>query len=279
MKIFVTGGTGFIGSHFLSAAFRAKLEVIALRRSPFAKPKFALTTDPIWLDKPMEQVEAADFRGCDALVHFAATGVSPQKSSWEELVKWNVIEASHLCFRALEAGVRRLVVAGTYAEYGKAGERYTFIPHYAPLEPTSSYAASKAALFLLLHGLSYTKPAELFYGRIFSAFGEGQHEDNFWPSLRRAALAGENFPMTLGEQVRDFIPVEQVADAFICALTRSDLHPGEPKVENLGTGQPQTVRAFAEHWWRLWEAKGRLLPGALSYRENEVMRYVPELTR
>jgi nucleoside-diphosphate-sugar epimerase len=84
--------------------------------------------------------------------------------------------------------------------------------------------------------------------------------------------------MTAGEQVRDFIPVELVADAFIAALSRSDLKPGEPQVENLGTGKPQTLRAFAEHWWKIWGAKGALRFGTLPYRPNEVMRYVPKIS-
>jgi hypothetical protein len=51
-----------------------------------------------------------------------------------------------------------------------------------------------------------------------------------------------------------------------------------PVVANIGTGQPQTIRQFAEHWWKEWGATGKLLPGALPYRDNEVMRYVPEVS-
>ena len=44
-----------------------------------------------------------------------------------------------------------------------------------------------------------------------------------------------------------------------------------------GTQRQDNSRFFAEHWWKNWDAKGRLLPGALPYRDNEVMRYVPEV--
>jgi nucleoside-diphosphate-sugar epimerase len=113
--------------------------------------------------------------------------------------------------------------------------------------------------------------------RIFQVFGEGELESRFWPSLRKAAIAGEDFPMTRGEQIRDFIPVETVGGAFVGALARTDLCAGEPKVENLGTGKPQTLRAFAEFWWKQWKAKGRLKVGMLPYRDNEVMHYVPRI--
>ena len=48
-------------------------------------------------------------------------------------------------------------------------------------------------------------------------------------------------------------------------------------VKNLGSGNPQSVREFVEHWWKKFEAKGKLKLGAVPYRENEVMRFVPDL--
>jgi hypothetical protein len=67
-------------------------------------------------------------------------------------------------------------------------------------------------------------------------------------------------------------------DSRLAALTRTDLRAGEPKMENVGTGKPQTLRALAEFWWRQWNAKGKLKIGALPYRANEVMRYVPRVS-
>ena len=85
--------------------------------------------------------------------------------------------------------------------------------------------------------------------------------------------------MTAGEQARDFVPVETVAEQFATALTRTDLRAGEPKIENVGTGKPQTLRDFAGHWWKHWDAKGKLKIGALPYRAGEVMRYAPEIKK
>jgi nucleoside-diphosphate-sugar epimerase len=81
--------------------------------------------------------------------------------------------------------------------------------------------------------------------------------------------------MTAGEQIRDFTPVEQVASELLAAAMDADVPPGCAKIENIGSGQPQTIRAFAEHWWRRWGAQGRLVFGALPYREGEIMRYAP----
>ena len=94
--------------------------------------------------------------------------------------------------------------------------------------------------------------------------------------LRKAALAGEDFPMTLGEQVRDYMPVMDIAESFTKALTMQ-LLPGKPVIANIGSGNPQTLRAFAEFWWERFQAKGKLHVGAVPYRKGEVMRYVPDI--
>jgi nucleoside-diphosphate-sugar epimerase len=176
---------------------------------------------------------------------------------------------------AVHAGLKRWVVAGSCFEYGKSGERYTFIPPDAPLEPTSSYPASKAAASIVLSALAIEAGASLLIGRIFQVYGEGEQDSRFWPSLRRAALSGLDFAMTMGDQVRDFVPVQQVAKYFVDALYRADLDIADVKIENVGSGHPQTLREFAEYWWTTWNAPGTLLLGQISCRPNEIMRYVP----
>jgi nucleoside-diphosphate-sugar epimerase len=275
MKIFVTGGTGFIGSHFLAKALASGHEVIALKRTG-SFPRIELPAQPQWLAREMPAVLVEDFRGSEILVHLAAHSANVPYDTLGECLRWNVYESCNLFEKAILAGVRRFIVAGSCFEYGKSGERYDFIPVNAPLEPTQSYPISKAAASIALAGLARKKNLEMLILRIFQVYGEGELESRFWPLLRKAALAGKDFPMSAGEQVRDFISVEQVAESFISALTRADLRAGEPKVENLGTGQPQTLRNFAEHWWNKWGAKGKLLVGAVPYRNGEIMRYAPE---
>jgi nucleoside-diphosphate-sugar epimerase len=96
--------------------------------------------------------------------------------------------------------------------------------------PTSKAAASTATI-----GLANTTKANLFLGRIFQVFGEGEAENRLWPSLRKAALAGEDFPMTPGEQIRDFIPVEDVAARFLAEATHLSTHI---RIANVGTWPP-----------------------------------------
>ena len=275
MKIFVTGGTGFVGAHFINAAHRAGYEVLACRRDSSSRPRTALDREPAWLTKPIERIARRDLKGCGAIVHLASAGVSPQSSSWAELNRCNVFGQLHLCEAALRASVRRLVLVGSISEYGNAARRYEFIPPDSALEPTFPYAASKAAGFMLAHGLAVASQCEFYYGRISAAYGEGQYPGNIWPALRAAALSGADFEMTPGAQVRDFISVNKAAEVLVHAVSRPDVKAGTPLVENVGSGVPVVLREWALELWSKWKAKGRLMIGALPYRDNEIMRYVP----
>lgn len=129
--------------------------------------------------------------------------------------------------------MRRFVVAGSCFEYGQSGVRYEFIPPSAPLEPTLSYPASKAASSVAFYQFAVGHQIQLSYHRVFHVYGEGEAEARLWPSLRRAALLGNDLPMTLGAQVRDFVLVEDVAGQLLAACDPSGVRDGEPLIKIL----------------------------------------------
>lgn len=279
MNIFLTGGTGFIGSHLLNLLTTTNHNVTALRRKE-SRTCVELSKQPKWIDKNMDELEQSDFFAIDVLVHLASVGVSPKVASWKDLYYWNVLVMLELLENAVSVGVKRVVLAGSYAEYGRSADNFDFIPVNAPLLPTSPYAASKASGFLAANAFAVERQIELCYLRIFSAYGEGQHINNFWPSLRAAAQNGRDFEMTLGEQVRDFIPVENVAQAFLDAIENRNIYmAGAPHVANIGSGLPTKMLDFAKKNWAEWGATGQIMAGAKPYRPNEPMRYVPLISK
>jgi UDP-glucose 4-epimerase len=277
MRLFLTGSTGFIGSYVLAAALGTGHEVRALRRSQSSLPVIPLPCQPQWCEGELSTLTSSQLEDVDVVLHLASAGVSPKKASWRELIQANVAGSIRLFELASECGVRRCVVAGTSHEYGNSARRYDAIPPDAPLEPISAYGASKAAAFQLLRPFSIEQGIELFYGRIFTAYGEGQFSGNFWPSLRRAALAGADFAMTSGRNVSDFIHVAAVASHLLKACTRPDISVGVPLVTNIGSGIGTTLLAFAEAEWERLGATGKLLSSSLPDRPNLIERCVPDL--
>lgn len=277
MKVFVTGGTGFIGSHFIEQALGKGIEVLALRRMPTSVCKIELSKQPEWLDKQLTEVSSGDLEGCDAIVHLAAHSANIPYDTLENCIVHNVLEPLRLFRSAVEAGIKKFIIAGSCFEYGRSGARYENIPVDAPLEPTSSYPASKAAATVAFQAFACENALQMQLLRIFQTYGEGELETRFWPSLRKSAETGSDLKMTTGEQVRDFLNVTDVATEFIKALTCDDIEPGYPEIRNLGSGNPMSLGEFANKEWKKFGATGELKLGAIEQRQNEVMRFVPEL--
>jgi nucleoside-diphosphate-sugar epimerase len=273
MRIFVTGGTGFIGSHFVKQALAAGHEVVALRREG-SHPAIPLDPYPEWVSGDLENVPDDSLAGCDALVHLAAQGVSPQPTDWQQAFQINLLASLKLTEQASRLRLARMVACGSCFEYGLSGQRYERIPVDAPLEPVGPYAASKAAFTLTLAAFARESPMKISLLRPFHLYGEGQHPGNLWPALKLAAMSGKDFPMTPGEQLRDYSPVEAIAADFLRELDH-DIPAGTLRIANLGSGEPVTLKAFAEFWWKNWNSSSALQVGQLPYRDNEIMRYLP----
>jgi nucleoside-diphosphate-sugar epimerase len=271
MKIFLTGGTGFVGSHFLRQALAHGHEVIAQRR-PGSQSRIALEQQPQWVDVALDGAFKEHLDGVDVLVHLASHTPNPPYDTLDRCLYWNVFASLHLAQQAVAHGVKKFLVAGSCFEYGRATERVIQLKTDTPLEPSLSYPTSKAAASVAFMGLAREMNLELKLLRIFQVYGEGEQANRLWPSLRDAALAGRDFSMSRGEQVRDFIDVQDVARRFVRALDFSDCTAGSPMVEHVASGNPQTLAAFAQHWWQHWGGTGQLHLGALPYRKNEIMR-------
>jgi len=275
MRVFLTGGTGFIGSHVLKQLLASDIEVIAHRRKKSSCPNIPIDGTVNWLTKPVSEVEHVDFKGVDVLLHMASHSVQFPFDTLENNIHFNVLEPLRMFEKAFKAGVTKYVVAGSCFEYGLSGERFEFIPTDAPLEPTNDYAASKAMSFLAFRQFALNKGVSLSYQRIFHAFGEGQPENRLWPSIKKAALEGKDLELTPGEQIRDFVPVDEVASKLIEASVSVIDSDNFLRIENVGSGLPQSITDFTNYWWDFWGATGNLKIGAIPYRDNEVMRFVP----
>lgn len=277
MKLYVTGAAGFVGSTFVKLATERGHKVIALRR-PGEETKIPVPEDITWVEGDL--VDSALFNAVpvttedSALVHFAAAGVLPGDASWEKCFKVNVMDSIRLWRKAYEIGIRRFVITGSCFEYGRSAESVDFLTPETPLLPTAAYHASKAAATMAAIAFCCEFNVSLSVLRLFQVYGEGEAPGRFWPALRDAALSGKDFDMTPGDQIRDFVSVESVADQFLADLAAPP-ELGKARVANVASGDPMTLREFAELWWKKWGGKGQLNFGAVPYRANEVMRYVP----
>ena len=277
MRIFLTGGTGFIGSNLLNYFAKKNVDVTALKRTFESKTKLYLKKEPNWVIGSFNSVEKKHLSDQDILVHLAAHTAQPPYDNLQNCILNNVVYPLNLFDKAYDAGVRKFLIAGSCFEYGLTANQYDQIPPNASLLPTDTYPASKAMASIAFIQWALEKKVSLKILRLFQIFGDGELKSRLWPSLKEKALKGENFQMTDGEQIRDFCMVDQIVKIIL----EESLNIKEKRIsiKNIGSGRPRKLKDFVFEAWEGLNAKGKIELGAIPYRHNEVMRYVPEIDR
>ncbi len=276
MRIFLTGGTGFIGSHFINAALENNHEIICLKRSNKINTRIKLNKQPFWLTQQINYVDKRYFKGVDVLVHMAAHSANQPYDSLDECLKYNLNYPLNLLNSALDAGIKKFIIIGSCFEYGNSCNRYEKIPSNAPLEPISSYPASKAAASIAFLQWAIENKISMSLLRVFQIYGEGEQSTRLYPSLIKAAKAGDNFPLTKGEQIRDFMDVKYLSKELLREVELIfNVKNLFIKSQNIGTDSPQKLMHFSKNIWQKYKAKGELLFGEKPYRKDEIMRIVP----
>jgi UDP-glucose 4-epimerase len=276
MKLFVTGANGFFGSNFVKEALKKNHQVVGLQQNKTCIPDKLKNLPIDWVEGELDEFDFSIMKGCKTIIHFAAKGVNQEDNNWEDLYEVNLIKSLRLLDKAKENNITNYIMIGSGFEYGDKGEfSYNLRPDMS-LNPPNYYAASKGAATLAAFAFANQNNLNLKVLRFFNVYGEGEAEYRFWPSLKKAAFSGSDFDMTKGEQIRDFIEVKEACIKIIEEVQSFDDNKKVVEIKNIGSDEATSLREFAEYWWSKWRAKGKLNFGAIPYRENESMIYVPE---
>jgi nucleoside-diphosphate-sugar epimerase len=267
MKVFLTGATGFIGSHAARLLIREGCEVHALVREnsdtwriddilPRLHPVRCDLLSPDELDAHIARVRP------DLCLHLAWYAVPGKYLAAEENLA--MLAASlHLASSLQKNGCRRLIGAGTCFEYDTCAG---CLSEESPIKPGNLYAASKHALQIVLEQLAGVTGMEFAWARLFYQYGPYEDEIRLVPSVICSLLRGQAVKVTKGEQIRDYLHVEDVA-AAIWAVARSGL----TGPVNIGSGQPVAVRDIVAGIGAIIGRPELILSGALPQRASDPM--------
>lgn len=261
-RVLVTGGAGFIGSHFVRQLIGGAYpdlacdEILVLDKLTYAGNPVNL--DPVRADDRLRFVQgdicdaelvATLMAGVDLVVHFAAEShVDRSIAGAAEFVMTNVIGTQTLLQAALNANVGKFVQVSTDEVYGsiEAGSW----PEEHPLEPNSPYSASKASADLLARAFHRTYGLDVCVTRSSNTYGPYQFPEKIIPLFVTNLLEGKKVPLFGdGGNVREWLHVDDHCAGI--ALVAGSGRSGE--VYNIGGGAELTNRELTA---RLLEAMG-----------------------
>jgi len=275
----VTGATGFLGAALVARllASGGRVAVIARQDSPNLK-RLPNHPDLLIVNGAFNDVGAwqEPLTGFPAEVfyHLAWNGVG-NKYRNDPMQISNIDPTLETLRLARKLGCERWVGTGSQAEYGPLNRR---ISENDPPEPTSLYGAAKAATCLLTQVLGKQLGIEPVWARVFSTYGPGDNSGWMLVDVIKQLLNGQCPALTLGEQLWDYLYVDDAADALFAMGKAANLSG----VYNLGSGQSQSICSIAEMTRDLINPELPLGFGEIPYRPEQVMHLeanIDKLTR
>ena len=254
MKLFVTGGAGYIGSVFVEEALDAGHQATVLdnlsegHRSA-VDPRAALLR--MGLDDASSLAQVIQDSRAEAVIHFAAHAlVGESMVNPSKYFRNNVAHGLNLLDASVQAGGKKFVFSSTCATYGPPDR--VPMTEDLPQRPINPYGESKLMFEKMLRWYHEIHALEFVAFRYFNAAGAseklGEHhriESHLIPNVLRVALGqaaqceiyGADYPTPDGTCIRDYIHIVDLAQAHLLAL-----EPGKQGFYNLGNGDGYSVR-------------------------------------
>lgn len=242
LRLLVTGGAGFIGSHLVDALLSMNNQVVVYDnfdeyylgkekniRHNLKKPSFTLIRADI-LDY---ETLLRSLKGIDIVFHLAAqSGVRFSVKNPEKTTRVNVFGTLNVLKAAKEANIKKVIVASSSSVYGQP--KYVPVDEKHPLEPISIYGASKLAVekYCQIFNDQLSRPVLIL--RYHTVYGPRQRPDMAIHKWTKAIFKGK--PITIygdGKQTRDFTFIGDIVDGTIKVAETENVH-GE--IFNLGGG-------------------------------------------
>ncbi|MCI1477128.1 MAG: NAD(P)-dependent oxidoreductase [Clostridium beijerinckii] len=273
-KVLVTGGTGFIGSNLVKRLLNDNVEVYVLirpnstsgmrRLESLSGIKFIQST-------PKELKSNKLLPKFDVCFNLAAYGVKYEEQNMDEMINGNVNFLIDIIDFVCENKTNLLIHTGSCFEYGvNEGEKLT---EESRLEPQSIYASTKLSGTIIGTTYAKLKNVNMITVRPFGVYGPGEAEYRLLPQLIEAAIKKKELRMTPGEQVRDYLYIDDLVDAYLKLSNSGKIKPYD--IYNICSAQPILIKEFVEVFCSVYKCRKDIFKlGEIPYRENEVMHFI-----
>jgi len=268
MKVLVTGATGFIGSYVVNELLKQQYHVIATSRNLDKAHSYEWFSQVEYIPCDLNVAQKnffQSFQQPDLLIHLAWEGLPNYKDLFH--LEKNLFSNYRFLKNIVENGLKSLVVTGTCFEYGM---QCGALSENVETKPDNPYGLAKDTLRKFLEQLQKKCNFEFKWVRLFYVYGKGQSSNSILSQLDKALDNGEvSFNMTGGEQLRDYLPVEKVAEYIVKIAMQNKVNG----IINCCSGYPISIRKLVENHLEKKQKNIYLNLGYYPYPDYEPMAF------
>ncbi|NIJ51574.1 NAD-dependent epimerase/dehydratase family protein [Dyadobacter arcticus] len=264
-KIFLTGASGFIGSHLAEFFIGQGFQLMGLKRHTSDLWRCEEFADQItWITEETLEENLLTFKP-DIIIHLAWSGISASDRENWHLQFSNLQLIIDLTRIGKLISVKKFVAFGSQAEYGNIEGRVDETIH--PI-PKNAYAVAKLAAQKTVEIFCEQNDIQWYWLRIYSVFGPKEDKKWFVPMIIDHLLNDLPCNLTRCEQQYDYLYVKDLAKMVLTVINSNDNHSG---VYNLSSNQSRSLRSLITEINDIIGSKSVLSFGALPYRQNQSM--------
>lgn len=274
MKVLVTGATGFIGNYVVRELLKQGHQVMTTSKNSEKARMYEWLSQVQYIPYDLNVVQEnlfQFFREPDVVIHLAWEGLPNYKDLFH--FERNLFTNYRFLKNLLEDGLKSLTVTGTCLEYGLQND---CLSEDTPTQPTTPYSLAKDTLRKFLEQLQQKYHFSFKWIRLFYMYGKGQNPSSLLPQLDKALDRGDEiFNMSGGEQLRDYLPVEKVAE-YVNEISLQNKVLG---IINCCSGKPISIRKLVENHMKNRGKTIKLNLGYYPYSDYEPMAFWGDNTK
>ena len=270
MKVIITGANSFIGARMCWRFAKAGWQVTAVMRNTY---DFGENVEQILLDMENYDRLGKLTGGADCMLHLAWNGTRGAARMDRKKQRDNVEYSMNAVRSMLAAGCKRVVTAGSQAEYGPHADQ---ISELTKCMPNTEYGKAKLLFYNEAAALCEALGATCIEPRFFSLYGQGDEPSTMIITTLEKMLHDEPCPLTKGVQMWDYLHVEDACDALLALCVNTNIKSG---VYNFGSGDTRPLGEYIREMARITQSNSLLQFGLVSYPETGMVSLWPDVSK
>ena len=269
-NILIVGGTGFIGYHLAKKSLKKGWQVTSISSRLPRKKRYLSKVKYILCDITKKKSLKKNIQ--KTFNYVVNLGGYVDHSNKKKTFESHYIGCKNLTEIFLKKPPIAFVQMGSSAEYGNVKSPQK---ENAKCNPKSVYGQAKLLSSMYLIDLFKKQKFPSVILRLYNTYGARQDLNRFIPIVISGCIKNKKFPCSKGNQLRDFLHVDDVVDAILKSLTNKN---AKGQIINIGYGKPRIIKNIIEYIKKIVKG-GYPLFGKVKLRKDEILKVYPDISK